>query len=89
MEITSRAAAILKEKLLESCYHAGIGFRMRMAVNDCGEKTLFIQPDAVKEDDKTLELDGVKVFMDPECVARVQWYQLDCTDEPSGTLLIR
>jgi len=89
MGMTSRAAAMLKEKLLESCYDAGIGFRIFMVKNDRREKTLIIKPDRAKEGDKVLELDGVRIFIDPECAALASERELDYTDEPQGTLFIK
>ena len=89
MGITSKAIAVLKKKLLESCFEAGIGFRMLVEKNECGEKTLVIKPDRAREGDKVLELDGVRIFIDRASAAQAAGRELDCLDDPRSSFLLR
>jgi len=89
MGITSKATAMLKKKLLESCFEAGIGFRMLVAKNECGEKTLVIKPDRAREGDEVLELDGVRIFIDRASAAQAAGRELDCVDDRRSSFLLR
>ena len=89
MGITSKATAVLKKKLLESCFEAGIGFRMLIEKNEYGEKTLVIKPDKAHEGDEILELDGVRIFIDSASAAQAAGRELDCVDDSRGSFLLR
>lgn len=89
MGISSKAAAVLKQKLLESCFEAGIGFRMLVEKNECGEKTLVIRPDRAREGDEVLELDGIRIFIDRVCASEAAGRELDCLDSPRRSFLLR
>lgn len=87
--ITSKATTVLKQKLLESCFEAGIGFRMLVAKNECGEKTLIIRPDRAREGDEALELDGVRIFIDRISAVQAAGRELDCLDDSRSSFLLR
>ena len=63
--INREAVKMLKDKLVNGCSEAGIGFRLVVAQNDRGEKTFSIKVDRERVGDEVLEADGVKLFIDP------------------------
>ena len=63
--INREAVKMLKDKLVNGCSEAGIGFRLVVAQNERGEKTFSIKVGMEREGDEVLEADGVKLFIDP------------------------
>jgi Fe-S cluster assembly iron-binding protein IscA len=62
--ISREAIKMLKDKLVNGCSEAGIGFRLIVAQDERGEKTFSIKVDTEREGDEVLEADGVKLFID-------------------------
>lgn len=89
LSISPEVAGRLKEKLLERCFEAGIGFRMLVVGGECGETAFSMQVDKACEGDLVLETDGIKVFVDRVSAARADDHQLDYVDEAWGSFILR
>ena len=87
--ITPEAAKILKKKLVDSCFEAGIGFRMFVEGEHHGEKTFSIKVDKERSGDEVLEADGVRVFIDPTSATQVADHELDYIGEPENGFVLR
>lgn len=88
LDITSRAAVILKEKLARSCYEAGIGFRMVVSKDESGKKTIVLRVDKEQEGDEILEAHGVRLLIDRAAAARISHGQLDLQDDAATAKLV-
>jgi Fe-S cluster assembly iron-binding protein IscA len=89
-DTTSRAAAILKEKLLRSCYEAGIGFRIVVSQEEGGERTVALRLDMQREGDQILDAHGVRIFVDHENACHFSHGQLDIqSDDATAGLVYR
>jgi len=88
LDVTSRAAVVLKDKLVRSCYEAGIGFRMVVGRDESGRKTIVLRPDKEQEGDPILEAPGVRLLIDRATAARVSPGQLDLQEDTATTRLV-
>lgn len=79
-----KAVQRLREQLIRKCFEAGIGFRILVTAGKSGEATFGIKLDKQHQGDEVIELDGVKIFLDPASAAQIRDYQLDYHDEPNG-----
>jgi len=90
MVTTSKEAAKrLREELINKCFEAGVGFRILVSTDKSGQANLSIKLDRRHQEDKVIELKGVKVFLDPDSAARISDYQLDYRDEAEGGFFLK
>ena len=87
--ISNKAAQRLREQLLHKCLETGIGFRMLINAGEFGEATFSIKLDRQHEVDKVIDLDGVKVFLDPSITGQISEYQLDYRDDPDSGFFLK
>jgi len=87
--ISNKAAERLREQLLHKCFETGIGFRMLVNSGESGKSTLSIKVDKQQPRDEVIDLDRVKVFLDPFSAAQIRDYQLDYQDEPDGGFFLK
>lgn len=87
--ITPRAATVLKNKLLRSCLETGIGFRLLPEKSEQGGTALIIKLDKVRGGDRTIEIDGLKVFIDTTAASLVGGKQLDYTGGTRGEFYLK
>jgi Fe-S cluster assembly iron-binding protein IscA len=77
IDITSNAASILKRNMLQSCFDAGIGYRLAFASKENGDKSVILKIDQVQEEDEILDLDGLKIFIDRDSLSLVRGGEID------------
>lgn len=86
---SNKAAVELKEQLINKCFETGIGFRMLVKPAELGEGKFIIKLDKQRKGDEVIDLDGVRVFVDPMSITRISDYQLDYEDEPGGGFYLK
>ena len=87
--ITPKASEVLKDKLIKSCFQAGIGFRV-LPKETKSERTVFtLEPDKAKDGDQTLEMNELKVFIDATSASQIGDSELDYRDGPEGGFYLR
>lgn len=86
--ISNRALEEMKERLLEKCIGAGLGFRVLAQTNGPGRITFTIKVDESHPGDAVAESNGIMVFVDPETVAQVGGYELDYSAESGGAFFL-
>jgi Fe-S cluster assembly iron-binding protein IscA len=84
VSISNKAAAMLREQLINKFFETDIGFRILVSDNEPGRENLSIKIDRQKQSDKIIDSSGVKVFLDPICADRISAYQLDYHDGPNS-----
>ncbi len=84
IHVSTRAVNKLREELVQKCLDAGIGFRISVKNDEMGNVTSNMRFDRQKQGDMVIDLGGVKLFSDPDCVAQVKDYHLDYLDNPDG-----
>jgi len=82
--ISDRAVDRLREQLIHKCFEAGIGFKFLIDTDASGRASFSIKIDMQHQGDEVIDLNDVKVFLDPTSAARMSHYQLDYQDEPDG-----
>ena len=80
--ISTKAIAELRERLVNSCLEAGIGFRMDVSTDESGEASFSIRIDRQRHGDEVIESDGIKIFLNLAGARQIRGYQLDYQDEP-------
>jgi len=80
--ISTKAVTQLRERMINSCLEAGIGFRMDVSTDESGETTFSIRIDRQRYRDEVIESDGIKIFLDLAGARQIRGYQLDYQDEP-------
>jgi Fe-S cluster assembly iron-binding protein IscA len=84
IQVSLKAVDRLKEELIQKCLDAGIGFRIMVGTDEAGKITSTMKFDRQRGEDMVINLGGVKLFSDPNSVARVRDYHLDYLDNPDG-----
>ena len=87
--ISAKAVARLREQVVNSCLEAGIGFRMDVSTDESGEASFSIKVDRQHQEDKVIELNGVRVFLDPDSAAQISDFQLDYKDGADGGFYLK
>ena len=88
-DINPEITQMLKERLIKVCFETGIGFRILVTSDGEGNRRFIIKIDKVREDDETLEIDGIRLFADTLSAIQISNRQLDYFDESqSGFTLI-
>jgi Fe-S cluster assembly iron-binding protein IscA len=87
--VSPQSVKELKEKLVNGCSKAGIGFRLLVEQNGHGEKTLGIRIDQEREDDEVFQVDGVRLFVDPTNATWIAGHELDYDVENHGGFVFR
>jgi Fe-S cluster assembly iron-binding protein IscA len=77
IDITSNAASILKRNILQSCFEAGLGYRLSFASKENGDKSIILVLDQVREGDAVLELEGLKIFIDHDSLSLAAGGEID------------
>ena len=86
---SNRAAKRLREQLISKCFEAGIGFRMLVESSKSGQASFSIKVDRQHQEDKVIELNGVRVFLDPDSAAQISDFQLDYKDGADGGFYLK
>jgi Fe-S cluster assembly iron-binding protein IscA len=81
---SERAVEKLREQLINKCLEAGIGFRMDVNTDESGETTFSIRIDRQHQGDEVIEVDGIKIILDPASACQISDYQLDYQDDPDS-----
>jgi len=81
---SNEAAERLREQLINKCFEVGIGFRIFVEDSESGNATFSIKVDRQHQEDKVIESNGVRVFLDPASAAQISDFQLDYQDGPGG-----
>jgi Fe-S cluster assembly iron-binding protein IscA len=81
LTVSRRAAERLRDMFLHKCSDTGIGFRLVAGFHESGQNTIKIVPDRQRENDRIIDLYGMKLFIDPSSSAQVQNYELDWSDD--------
>jgi len=89
IRISPEAAKMLRERLVRSCFEAGIGFRMFATRDEHGEIALMMKLDRTGPGDEVLESDGVRVFVDPISAACVDDHELNYIHGPQHRFVLR
>jgi len=84
IHVSTRAGDKLREELIQKCLDAGIGFRITVNTEETGKITSSMRFDRQHQDDEVIDLGGVKLFIDPSCIAHVKDYNLDYLENPEG-----
>jgi Fe-S cluster assembly iron-binding protein IscA len=84
-----KALEALKEKLLESCYDAGIGYRMLVTKTETEEISCILKLDIKREGDQVVEVKGMRIFLDPISALHMQDSELEFLDIYDGNFILR
>jgi Fe-S cluster assembly iron-binding protein IscA len=89
IELEFKALERLKEKLLESCYDAGIGYRMLITKTETEEISCILKLDIKREGDQVVEGNGMRIFLDPESALHMQDNELEFLDIYNDNFILR
>lgn len=89
LTVSNKATEKLQQKLLQTCFEMGIGFKVFAQTDESGKATFSIKVAKQTRGDEVTELDGIKVFLDTASAAKLGNYELDYLDEPDGGFLLR
>lgn len=81
LNVTVKAAKRLRDMFLHKCSDTGIGFRLIASCREPGQNAFKIIVDRQCENDRIIDLYGVRLFIDPSSSAQVDDYELDWSDE--------
>ncbi|MDD4985338.1 MAG: iron-sulfur cluster biosynthesis family protein [Dehalococcoidales bacterium] len=87
--VTDRAAQELRDKVLQRCVENRIGVRLSVSHGDRGQVALKISIDRQYQDDTVIDLEDVKLFLDPYAAAYTQKNMLDWSDGPARGFRMR
>ena len=80
-----QAERAIAQNLLQRCRESKVGFRLMMPRE--GEVSMSISPQ--RKGDGTYERDGLLIFTDQSCAAVLDTHQLDYTECPSPSFVLR
>jgi len=83
--ISEEAERVVAQHLLKKCRESQVGFRLIMAQ----EGELSMRIGRPKDGDDIHERDGLLLFADPSSAAVLDSYQLDYTESPAPTFVLR
>jgi len=86
---SNRAIEKLKQKLVQTCFDMGIGFKVFVQTDGSGKENFNIKIAKQPRGDEVLDLHSIKMFLDPASAAKLGNYELDYLDEPDGGFLLR
>lgn len=89
VSISNKAAKQLREQLINKCFEVGIGPRILVNAGKSGKTTFSIKLDRQHRGDEVIELNDVKVFLDPVTATQISDYQLDYQDKPDGGFFLK
>ena len=84
LQITASAAAKIKELLAKEGKGAEYGLRLGVMGGGCSGLQYFMEFDTTREGDRTIEMEGAKVFVDPRSSMHVRGSQLEYLDGLHG-----
>jgi len=84
IDVTSNAASLLKQKILQSCFEAGIGYRLAFARKENGDQSIILQLDQVREGDAVLDLEGLKIFVDSDSLSQAAGGEIDYINDAAS-----
>jgi len=85
---SDRAIEKLRERLIESAFKAGLGFRMLVTADKRGQRSFIIKLDRQHPEDRVVELGNVKAFLDSTTAGQIGDRQIDYLDEPDGGFIL-
>ncbi len=75
--VTEKAAEKLKQQFLHKCFETSIGFRLSATPGSPDMAAFNIRLDRQYENDTVIDLNDLKLLLDPSTVAHIRDYQLD------------
>lgn len=87
--ISTKAVAQLREHLLQKFFEAGFGFRVDISTDESGKATFSIRLDRQHQEDKVIESDGIRIFLDSCSATQISDYQLDYEDQPDSGFFLK
>ncbi len=87
--LESKAFEKLKQKLLESCLDAGIGYRILVTKKGSGEISCVLKLGTKNEGDQVIECDGMRIFLDPVSSLYMQNNDLKFLYISDGSFMLR
>lgn len=84
LSVTERAAEKLREEFLREFAEADVGFRVIASSHKPSQDGVKIKMDRQHENDRTIDLGGVKLFVNSSIVKQLHNYQLVWWDEPQA-----
>lgn len=84
LQITSSAASKIKELIAKEGKGPEFGLRLGVMGGGCSGLQYFMEFDTAREGDRTVEMDGAKVFVDPRSSMHVRGSQLEYLDGLHG-----
>jgi Fe-S cluster assembly iron-binding protein IscA len=88
VEIGAKAAQALRDKLLETLFKEGIGFRIYATEAQDGSAAFAMRLDSIEEGDELLAIDGINVFLDLASAAKLSARSIDYMDEPQRAFVL-
>jgi Fe-S cluster assembly iron-binding protein IscA len=89
IELGFKALEKLKEKLLESCYDAGIGYRILVTKKESGEISCVLKLGTKREGDHVIEFEGMRIFLDPLSAFYMRDSELQFLDMSNDSFILR
>jgi Fe-S cluster assembly iron-binding protein IscA len=89
MMTSEKAIEKLKDELINRVSHIGLGFRVYKELSGAGSSRLALKLDNRSPDDETIELHGIRLFIDPHNAAQLKDLELDYIDGPTGGFILK
>ena len=86
---SNKAIEKLQQKLLQTCFEMGIGFKVFAQTDESGKATFSIKVAKQKRGDEVKELDGIKIYLNTASAAKLGNYELDYLDQPDGGFFLK
>jgi Fe-S cluster assembly iron-binding protein IscA len=89
MITSEKATEKLKEEMLNRFKKLGLGFRVYQDKEGENDSRLALKLDKINSDDEILDLQGVRLYLDPVIALKFKDLELDYIDGPSGGFIIK
>ncbi len=89
LTVSDKAIEKLQQKLLQTCFEMGIGFKVFVRTDESGKAIFNIKIAKQARGDEVINFDSIKVFLDVASAAKLGNYELDYLDKPDGGFLLR
>lgn len=86
---SNKAIEKLQQKLLQTCFDMGIGFKVFVRTDKSGKASFNIKIGKQAREDEVLDLHSIKIYLDTTSAAKLGNYELDYLDQPDGGFLLR
>jgi Fe-S cluster assembly iron-binding protein IscA len=89
MITSEKAVEKLKEEMIRRLGNVGLGFRICQDSDEAGICRLILKLDTKKQNDETVDVQGIRLFLDPCNSAQLKNLVLDYNEDISGCFILR